>query len=81
MINIAVQAQKNINWSIKPYVNESQPEYQVNTWVHLLQQPSDYSYEEALLLCQLSAQEWVAWIPDHGEAVLNVRQFCALGEN
>lgn len=76
MIDIAVQAQQKLDWSIKPYLNQS-PEYQANTWVQLLQQPSDFSYDEALLLCQLSAQEWVAWIPDHGEAVLNVSQFCA----
>jgi len=34
-------------------------------------------FDEALLLCQTSENEWVAWIPDHGEAVLNTRQFCA----
>ncbi|WP_256678152.1 MULTISPECIES: hypothetical protein [Fischerella] len=34
-----------------------------------------YSFDEALLLCSISQDEWIAWIPDHGEAVLSTRQF------
>ncbi|MGK7907759.1 MAG: hypothetical protein AB4040_11100 [Synechococcus sp.] len=47
-----------------------------NSWVTLLEHPSEYSYGEALLLCPISDDEWVAWIPDYGEAVLHISQFC-----
>ncbi|KAF3884005.1 MULTISPECIES: hypothetical protein [Nostocales] len=47
-----------------------------NNWVTLTELPSPYSFHEALLLCQISQDEWLAWIPDHGEAVLNSNQFC-----
>lgn len=63
---------------IKPYFNPPQQEFQDDTWVKLLELPSTFSYDEALLLCQSSEDEWVAWIPGHGEAVLHVSQFCAL---
>ena len=77
--DIAVQPQRqNLDWSIKSYVNSSQQKFQADTWVQLLELPSTFSFDEALLLCQVSADEWVAWIPSHGEAVLNTRQFCAL---
>lgn len=58
-----------LNWS-KPQ------EYEENTWVKLLELKSEFSFDEALLLCQHSEDEWLAWIPDHGEAVLNAKQFC-----
>jgi len=45
-------------------------------WVKLLELPSDYSHDEALLLCEHSDEEWVAWIPNHGEAILHTSQFC-----
>ncbi|QKQ72614.1 hypothetical protein [Nostoc sp. TCL240-02] len=45
-------------------------------WVKLLQLPNPFSFDEALLLCPVSADEWLAWIPDHGEAILNIRHFC-----
>ncbi|GAC1467255.1 MAG: hypothetical protein NVS2B14_16120 [Chamaesiphon sp.] len=54
----------------------TQREYKASTWVQLLQLPSSFSFDEALLLCQHSEDEWLAWIPDHGEAVLNTSQFC-----
>ncbi|WP_404783518.1 hypothetical protein [Altericista sp. CCNU0014] len=54
------------------------PRIEANTWVELLQLPSPYSFDEALLLCQVSFDEWLAWIPDYGEICLNVSQFqCA----
>ncbi|MBW4577026.1 MAG: hypothetical protein KME08_17265 [Aphanothece sp. CMT-3BRIN-NPC111] len=58
-----------MNWSTKI-------EYEASTWVQLLELPSPYSFGEALLLCQHSEDEWIAWIPDHGEAVLHTSQFC-----
>jgi hypothetical protein len=51
-------------------------ELQPGRWVKLLDLPSAFSFDEALLLCQCSASEWVAWIPDCGEEVLHTRQFC-----
>ena len=74
--DVATQLRReNLDWSIKPYLNWSHQEFQTDTWVHLLELPSAFSYDEALLLCQLSEDEWVAWIPNHGEAVLHTRQF------
>ncbi len=67
---------QNLDWSNKSYLKASPPEFQADTWVRLLELPSTFSYDEALLLCQISEDEWVAWIPGHGEAVLHTRQFC-----
>jgi hypothetical protein len=65
---------QNLDGSSKSYPN-SQQKLQASTWVKLLELPSDYSFDEALLLCQVTEDEWLAWIPDHGEALLNTRQF------
>ena len=43
---------------------------QANTWVHLQELPSPYSFSEALLICPQDQDHWLVWIPDHGEAVL-----------
>ena len=54
------------------------PQPQPDTWVQLLE-PESFSplcHDEALLLCQISNWEWAAWIPGHGEAVINIEQFC-----
>ena len=73
-LDTAVQPQRqNLDWSSKPYL--SPPKFQPDTWVHLLELPSRFSFDEALLICQLSEDKWIAWIPDHGEAILNARQF------
>lgn len=76
-LDSVVQPSQNQNWS-KKFITASQQELQPNTWVQLLELPSTYSYEEALLLCQMSADEWIAWIPSYGEAVLKNSQFCAI---
>lgn len=47
-------------------------------WVHLQELPNPYSFDEALLLCQLEGDDWLAWIPDHGEAIINAKQFCQI---
>lgn len=74
--DIAVQPKsENLDWLIKSYGARSKQEFQPDTWVQLLELPSPFSFDEALLLCQHSDDEWVAWIPDHGEAVLHVSQF------
>ena len=68
------QQRQNLDGSSKSYRN-SQHKLQASTWVKLLELPSTFSFDEALLLCQVTEDEWLAWIPDHGEALLNTRQF------
>lgn len=46
-----------------------------STWVELLHLPNSFSFNEALLLCPVSEDEWLVWIPDHGEALLHTKQF------
>ncbi|MBW4636297.1 MAG: hypothetical protein KME30_31790 [Iphinoe sp. HA4291-MV1] len=65
----------NLDWSIKSFSTESPEDFQAYSWVKLLELPNPYSFDEALLLCQVSQQEWLVWIPDHGEAQLHVSQF------
>jgi hypothetical protein len=45
--------------------------YNRDAWVKLINPPSQFSDNEALLLCQESPDTWVAWVPDYGEIVLN----------
>lgn len=59
-INDVVLTQRR---NLKPY-----------TWVELKELPGVYCYDEALLLCQISNHEWIAWAPDHGEFVLFIWQ-------
>lgn len=49
--------------------------YDRTSWVNLHTLPNPYSFSEALLLCQESADHWRAWIPDHGEIVLDQSDF------
>lgn len=49
--------------------------YTRDEWVKLLQPPSEYAADQAQLLCQESTDTWVAWVPDHGEVVLNRSNF------
>lgn len=75
--NFDVRPQKqNLGRSNQSHLKSSQQEFQAGTWVHLLELPSPFSFDEALLLCQVSEERWAAWIPDYGEAVLHTRQFC-----
>ncbi|MDZ4872456.1 MAG: hypothetical protein CLLPBCKN_001844 [Chroococcidiopsis cubana SAG 39.79] len=62
------------DWLNKIYDN-SLEQCQRNGWVKLRELPSTYSHDEALLLCQVGKDEWLAWIPDRGEAVLHADQF------
>ena len=77
---LATQQKASVSWCSVPLRQSnswdisSQP--LPNTWVRLLEFPNPFSYEEALILCQHSDSEWVSWIPDHGEAILNSSQFC-----
>ncbi|NJO70725.1 MAG: hypothetical protein HC825_01430 [Oscillatoriales cyanobacterium RM1_1_9] len=49
--------------------------YSRDTWVKLIQPLSDYSFDEAKLLCQASPNNWTAWVPDQGEVVLDRSHF------
>ncbi len=44
-------------------------------WVKLKASPSPYSFSEAMLLCNVSEDEWLAWVPDFGEIQLTTAQF------
>lgn len=44
-------------------------------WVTLRNAPSDYSHDEALLLCETFPGEWVSWVPGFGELTLSRGQF------
>lgn len=47
-------------------------------WVQVLDLPNPFSGDQALLLCSCGSDQWVTWVPDHGEAVLSRRQFTGL---
>ncbi|OKH35827.1 hypothetical protein NIES2119_18970 [[Phormidium ambiguum] IAM M-71] len=64
------------DWLTESEANQFSQELQPSTWVKLSEPPSSFCFEEALLLCQCSADLWLAWIPDYGEAVLHRSQFC-----
>jgi hypothetical protein len=64
------------NFCWLPNATPTPTEHQASTWVHLLEPPSAFSYDEALLVCQQSEDEWLAWVPEHGEVVLHINQFC-----
>lgn len=49
--------------------------YTRDTWVNLLQLPSRFAYEKAKLLCPASDSSWAAWVPNHGEVILDRSHF------
>lgn len=53
----------------------AQPELAPSVWVRLAALPNPYSHDHGLLLCRVSDDEWLVWIPDHGEAVLHRSEF------
>jgi len=53
-----------------------QPSFTASTWVKLLMSPNLFDADEALLLCQCADDQWLAWIPNHGEVMLGSNQFC-----
>ncbi|GAB4366933.1 MAG: hypothetical protein Kow00121_04780 [Elainellaceae cyanobacterium] len=60
--------------SPQPYQTQQEPSTP-SVWVKLAVMPSAYSHDSALLLCRHSDDQWLAWIPDHGEAILHVSEF------
>jgi hypothetical protein len=74
--DFAVQLRRqNLDVTNKSYAKESAQKFAASRWVKLLQLPNLFSFDEALLLCQVAEDEWLAWIPDHGEAILHNREF------
>lgn len=73
-----VRPQSQVQWCDVPlnFIPAEIPQAKSNTWVRLLTLLNPYCHDEALLLCPKSDTEWVAWIPDHGEAILHVNHFC-----
>lgn len=61
-------------------LEDLQQQLRVSSWVKLLELPNPWSFDEALLLCPVSKDEWLAWIPDHGEAILNISQIRDIGK-
>lgn len=59
-----------VGWPLACQLN-----YTRDTWVKLVQPPSPYADDEAKLLCQQSAQAWLAWVPGHGEVLLDRSHF------
>ncbi|MDF0554453.1 hypothetical protein [Kamptonema sp. UHCC 0994] len=52
------------------------PKFAPSTWVKLFNPPTAFSFDEAWLLCQYSEDKWLAWIPDYGEILLGINEFC-----
>jgi hypothetical protein len=48
-------------------------------WVKLRQAPGLFSSDEALLLCPLERDQWLAWVPDYGEITLDQDEFYLSG--
>ncbi|MDX2230492.1 MAG: hypothetical protein NW220_12700 [Leptolyngbyaceae cyanobacterium bins.349] len=61
----------------KAWNTELPPQWELtpSTWVKLWQDPGIFSSDDALLLCQLGHTQWLAWIPDYGELVLEREEF------
>jgi len=53
------------------------PKFTASTWVKVLNPPTAFSFDEAWLLCECSEDRWLAWIPDYGEIVLGMDEFCS----
>lgn len=78
-MTVATEKRPQIQWCTIPFngnFSVQPPHPERNTWVQLLEKPNPFSHDEALLLCQHSETAWVAWIPNHGEAILGVEKFC-----
>ncbi|MBE9032911.1 hypothetical protein IQ266_24555 [filamentous cyanobacterium LEGE 11480] len=53
---------------------------QRDIWVQLRNAPATYAHDQALLVCELDADEWVAWVPGYGELCLKRSQFHRIGD-
>jgi hypothetical protein len=75
MATLNIRLKKAIATPVR-YQSYALPKPQASTWVRLLEQPSPYCLNEALLMCEYPDGKWAAWIPDFGEVTLHSGQFC-----
>ena len=54
---------------------------QEGLWVQLRNRPSDFAFDQALLLCETFPGEWITWIPGFGEMTLTRGQFLQLAND
>jgi hypothetical protein len=54
-------------------INSFRP--QADIWVKLRDRPNDYSDDEALLMCETGAGEWLGWVPGFGQISLQPSEF------
>lgn len=52
-------------------ITETQP-LESGQWVQLKEIPSTFAQDEALLLCEISDNQWLTWVPNHGEYLLEL---------
>jgi hypothetical protein len=73
-INLAASNSENgtgSGWQLTCLIN-----YTRDTWVKLLELPSEYASDEGLLLCEgESPNAWLLWVPNHGEITLDRSYF------
>lgn len=64
--------------SLTPTVSTAGDEFvpKARTWVKLRERLSDYSCDDALLLCEEAHGQWLLWVPDFGVATLSREQLC-----
>jgi hypothetical protein len=53
---------------------------QRDLWVELRNSPAKYAEDMALLVCEVAADNWIAWVPGYGEILLNRSAFHRMGE-
>ncbi len=58
-----------------PFDTDFAPAQANSDWVKLVDSEDD---EDVLLLCPYSEDQWVAWVPSKGEAILHINQLCRI---
>jgi hypothetical protein len=53
---------------------------QRDLWVELRHPPTPYAEAMALLVCEVEADAWVAWVTGFGELLVNRSAFHRMGE-
>jgi hypothetical protein len=73
-------------WVRVQVAGEVRPSYSIDpedifpsAWVPLKRRPTPYSADEALLLCQCSNDQWLAWVPNYGEITLSTDEIGVAG--
>jgi len=67
-----------LSWEKLRRTSASVPKFTPSSWVKLFNPPTAFSFDEAWLLCEASDTQWLAWIPDYGEILLDINEFCTL---